>query len=250
MQLSTRDKTKSALQKLGLFPLARTAFRALNSDIKKQQSREVAFYSALFPPGSLCFDVGANLGQKTEVLLDCGARVISVEPNPLCHPTLKHLFGSNKKCEIVLSAVGSTNGFIDLHVHSTDATASVRPDWDKQVFGMDRGTTSVKTPIATLDNLIERYGRPDFLKIDVEGFEIEVLSGLSSLVPLLSFEYHAAEINRAEDCLVILRKLGHLSIRASDMLCNWLGPRTDDTEECLRMLQRTNAKGDLFVWIS
>jgi FkbM family methyltransferase len=250
MHSSARDKTKATLQRIGLFPAARSAYRALHGGIRKQRAHEIAFYSSLFSPGALCFDIGANLGQTTEVFLACGARVLSVEPNALCHPTLKHLFGENKNCQIVQSAIGSSNGFIDLHVHGTDATASVRADWDRQTYGSDRGTTATTTPIATLDTLIERYGRPDFVKIDVEGFEKEVLRGLSSSVRLLSFEFHFTEIGLAEECLEMLDRFGVLSIRASDMDCNWLTSRTDDIKGSLRMLHSTNAKGDLFVWMS
>ena|ERR1700722_5400283 len=134
MYLSTNDRTKTALHKWGLFPLARAAYRVCNRDVRKQQGREISFYSSLIPVGALCFDIGANLGQKAEVLIACGAHVVSVEPNPMCYPTLRHLFGNNKNCHIVPSAVGKANGSVDLHIHGTDATASVRPS------GIDRYT--------------------------------------------------------------------------------------------------------------
>jgi len=250
MYLSTKDRTKTVLHKCGLFPLARTAYRVCNRDVRKQQAREIAFYSSLVPAGALCFDIGANLGQKAEVLLACGAHVVTVEPNPLCYPTLKHLFGRNKSCYIVPSAVGKDIGSVDLYVHGTDATGSVRAEWDKQIYGFDRGATAVKTPLTTLDALIELHGKPYFINIDVEGFEVDVLSGLSSAIPLLSFEFHSDEIARAEECLNILSKLGTLLVRASNMDCNWLGPKTHDVQGCLRRLQDTNAKGDLLVWTS
>jgi hypothetical protein len=43
--------------------------------------------------------------------------------------------------------------------------------------------------MVTLDGLIARYGVPRYIKIDVEGFEIEVLAGLSQPVPLISVEF-------------------------------------------------------------
>jgi FkbM family methyltransferase len=246
----TRYRAKTVLQKWGLFPIARTAYRVCSRGVRKQQAHEISFYSSLIPPGALCFDIGANLGQKTEVLLACGAHVVSVEPNPLCYPTLRHLFGKNKNCYIVPSAVGKTNGSIDLYIHGTDATGSVRPEWDKQIYGFDRGATAVKTPLTTLDALIELHGKPDFINIDVEGFEVDVLSGLSSSIPLLSFEYHSAEIVRTEECLKILSRLGTLLVRASDEECNWLAPRTDGVQGCLQRLYGTSVKGDLLVWMS
>src|SRR5262249_40425714 len=161
---------------------------------------------------SLCFDIGANLGQKSEVLLSCGARVVAVEPNPLCRPTLRYLFGRNPRVQIISSAVGDHDGSVELHLHGTEATASVRPEWDKKVYGFVRPGSAVSVPVVTLDGLIERFGRPQFIKIDVEGYEREVLKGLSSKVPLISFEFHATESQRLSDCLALLAKLGTLSV--------------------------------------
>ncbi len=250
MYLSTKDRAKTVLHKWGIFPLARAAYRSCNRDARKKHAREISFYSSLIPYGALCFDIGANLGEKAEVLLACGSRVVSVEPNPVCYPTLKYAFGKNKNCHLVQSAVGNASGFIDLYIHGSDATGSVRAEWDKQVYGFDRGMTAVKTPITTLDALIDLHGTPYFINIDVEGFEVDVLGGLSSAIPLLSFEFHSDEIARAEECLNILNKLGTLLVRASDMECNWLGPQTDDVQGCLRKLHDTSAKGDLLVWTS
>ena len=135
MPLVSRDYTKRILQRAGLFPIVRSVYRSLNDRIRKQKAHEITFYRTLLRPDALCFDVGANLGQKAEVLLACSSRVIIVEPNILCLPTLRYLFGSNPNAEIVTSAVGNFRGSINLHVHGTDPTASVRPEWDRQFMG-------------------------------------------------------------------------------------------------------------------
>ena len=242
-----RDKAKSALMKMGLFPTVRAAYRLLNGDVRDQRRGEIEFYSELLKPNSLCFDVGANLGQKTEAFLACGARVVTIEPNPHCGPTLQFHFAGNPRCELLFTAVGSSEGAIELFTHLADSTASVRSDWDMKVFGSKREINALSVPMTTLDMLINRYGQPDFIKIDVEGFETEVLKGLSTPVPLLSFEYFADEIARTRECLAMLERISKISVRASDMHCNWLGPETESAD-CLRMLQTMNANGDLFVW--
>jgi FkbM family methyltransferase len=246
MLLFSRDKAKAALHQAGLFPVARAVYRSLNREIQKQRWRELEFYSSLLKPNALCFDVGANLGQKSEIFLACGARVIAIEPNPKCQPTLWFQFGRNPRCELVYAAVGEAEGTVELFTHSSDSTASVNPNWDREVFGFKREIESVEVPMTTLDSLISRYGCPDFVKIDVEGFETQVIKGLSTKVALLSFEYHAKEIERASKCLSMLEQMGKISVRASDMHCKWLGPETESAD-CLRLIQSMNARGDLFV---
>jgi hypothetical protein len=58
------------------------------------------------------------------------------------------------------------------------------------------------TEIETLDNLISKYGKPQFIKIDVEGYEYEVLAGLSQPIMTISFEYTIPERkNSIIDCI-------------------------------------------------
>ena len=70
--------------------------------------------------------------------------------------------------------------------------------------------------MTTLDKLIEEYGNPVFIKIDVEGFEFEVLKGLSKPVKMLSFEYTVPEqTNIAIECIKKLRSID------SQIECNY-----------------------------
>lgn len=243
-----RDFAKSKLQQTGLFPFVRAIYRQANSSIRAQGRREVDFYSRLLTRGGLCFDVGANLGQRSEIFLKLENRVIILEPNANCRDTLQFLFGRNRNAEIVVSAVGSQVGAIEFYTHGTDSTGSALPDWDQKVFGTDRGQIMQRVPMTTLDALVGKYGMPDFVKIDVEGFEAEVLAGLSRPLPLLSFEFHADDMAKTRACLSQLASFGKLTVRACNMDCEWITSQTSDAEECLGVIEADNAKGDLFVW--
>ena len=66
----------------------------------------------------------------------------------------------------------------------------------------------LKVPVTTMDRLVGIYGVPEFCKIDVEGFEYNVLRGLTQAIPLLSFEYTPERIQPVLDCIDHLTRLG------------------------------------------
>lgn len=204
-----------------LYPFARSAYRKLKRGSARVSPQEVAFYATLIRPGDLVFDVGANVGQKSEVFLACGANVVAVEPNPLCRPILDYEFNSNEDITIVEKAVGASEGEIELNIVGIATTASVLNDWKYLGAGYDGGgdARKVTVPVTTLDRLIAEFGLPAFIKIDVEGFEPEVLKGLSQPVPLLSFEYgtEAGGLERLKACLERLSALSDIRINAVRM---------------------------------
>ena len=70
-------------------------------------------------------------------------------------------------------------------------------------------------PVTTLDALIARYGTPSFIKIDVEGYEYQVLRGLTRPVPLLSFEFAPEALDSTVKCLEHLQRLGRIQLNYS-----------------------------------
>jgi len=75
-------------------------------------------------------------------------------------------------------------------------------------------TVAYPVPVQTIDDAIAEFGRPAFCKIDVEGFELEVLRGMSAAIPAVSFEYHLSPKDKAKvvDCLDYLGRLGPIRI--------------------------------------
>jgi FkbM family methyltransferase len=197
---------KRMAQNFGVFSQARTLYRRLSPEVRSGHQVDNELYGRFVSPGDLVFDIGANLGQKSEVFLELGARVVGVEPNPCCKAVLHNLFGHNTRFTHVPQAVGSEKGTASLTFASTSSTASLRSDW--AYVAIEGETTKVDVEVTTLDTLIDRFGMPSFCKVDVEGFEIEVLKGLSAMPKMLTFEYHVEEFDELNACLDRLLAIG------------------------------------------
>ncbi len=183
----------------------------------EQRERGVAFYRDFVAAGDLCFDIGANIGNRTELLREIGARVVSLEPQGPCVESLRRKFGDDHAVVIVPSAVGSSPGSAEISVCDDDSTiATMSSRWQNEGRFSDRTwTRSESVPVTTMDHLIAEHGSPSFCKIDVEGFEKQVLEGLSSPVRCISFEFTREFLDDARACVALLENLGPVEVNAS-----------------------------------
>jgi FkbM family methyltransferase len=177
----------------------------------RTQSR---LYRAFVGPGDLAFDVGAHLGNRTRSLRRAGARVVAVEPQPGFAALLQRQFGGDPAVTVVRAALGAAPGVATLFAsRRTPTVTTLSRGWIERVrqapgfAGVAWQDTSEVT-VTTLDALIAQHGRPQFCKIDVEGFEAEVLQGLSEPLPALSLEYLPAAIEVALAAVGRLRAQG------------------------------------------
>lgn len=177
---------------------------------KESLGNMVNFYSQFIKKGDLCFDVGANMGNRVEAFLELGARVVAMEPQERCCIYLQKRYGS--KIEIVPKGCGEKDEVRDFYISDASTISSCSEEWIQSVkegrFREHNWNKKVSISLTTLDNLIQKYGVPRFIKIDVEGFEPEVLKGLSVKIPMMSFEYSEPEQhNNTINCLQYLQKI-------------------------------------------
>lgn len=168
------------------------------------------FYARWVKPGGLAFDIGSHVGNRAASWRRLGAAVVAVEPQPLFADFLFRLFLDDPNVALERRAVGAREGTLALRIsdrHPTVTSASAEfvaaaarsPGYERVTW--DR---AIDVRMTTLDALIARHGRPDFVKIDVEGAEADVLAGLSGRVPALSFEYAWASKDTALACVAQL----------------------------------------------
>lgn len=170
-----------------------------------------AFYGSIIKKGDLVFDIGSNNGERAMVFEKLGARMVCVEPQEKCVALLRKYFGQNKDVVIVDKACGAAPGTGEITIcDEADTISSMSEKWMKtgrfsKEFHWEK---KQKVDITTLDLLIEQYGVPALCKVDVEGFETEVLKGLHRKTGILSFEFTEEFIDDAATCMNLLDALG------------------------------------------
>jgi FkbM family methyltransferase len=179
-----------------------------------KRRRMERMYARFVKPGDLCFDVGAHVGNRVRCFLDLGARVVAVEPQPLCLEVLRRGYGGRPDVTILPVGLSDRPGTATLHVSTRTPTVStLDAGWIAQVTAADARWAAVawdervEVEVRTLDDLVRDHGEPDFVKIDVEGLELQVLQGLSTPVRACSFEYLPPAKDRALACVDHLESL-------------------------------------------
>jgi FkbM family methyltransferase len=259
LRSSLRNRLKSSA-------IRRAYWRIANKETLHSIRQEEDFYLKLlsgFQRHDLIFDIGANVGQKTDIFLRMGARVVAVEPDSACQEMLQDRFLRYRlkrpPVSLVAKAVSDQVGVEEMWIDGPGSAVNTmnrkwadhlkqhKPDFQFANFGLDFSRSkSIKT--TTIEDLINSFGVPYFVKIDVEGHELNAIRGLERPVPFLSFEVNLTTFrDEGIECVCILNRLessgtfnytpdcgSGLVLRewiGSDDLCNVLKSCSDETVE-------------------
>jgi FkbM family methyltransferase len=224
---------------------------------RDRMRRMAELYRRYVKPGDLVFDIGSHVGDRIAAFRRLGCRVVAVEPQPAAFRFLRVLYGRRKDVTLVHGAASDKDGTLSLRLNIANPTVSTAsdafihaadgaPGWEGQ-----RWDDIVEVPAFTLDALIAAHGMPVFAKIDVEGFEAEVLAGLSQPLPALSFEFTTIQRDVAEACIARLMSLGayrfNVALGESQELSFAASISADELLAHLRTLPHEANSGDVYA---
>jgi len=161
---------------------------------------------------NLVFDIGSNVGTTVEFFSQKANKVIGFEPNPRLVEILRKRFNNRN---VIIDSRGLSNeiGEKKFRIANADTISTFSEDWvnNSRFTGGYSWNEGIIVDTTTLDSVIEQYGTPDYIKIDVEGYEFEVLTSLTKLLEntIISFEWAEEQKNKIEQTIKYLFNLGY-----------------------------------------
>lgn len=179
---------------------------------KELRKKRRDFYLQFLNSGDIYYDVGANYGNRIEPIINDNIKIVAFEPQPKCIKRLTKKFGDN--ITLIPKGLGPKKDVMTMflaraHTISTFSKDFIKATQESGRFSKYKWDKEIEVEIDTLDSIILEHGKPSFIKIDVEGFEYDVLKGLSSPIKYISCEYTVPE--RTESLVNCINRITEIS---------------------------------------
>ncbi|MCU1284920.1 MAG: methyltransferase FkbM family [Acidobacteriales bacterium] len=134
---------------------------------------------------NLIYDVGAHRGEDTDFYLKKGFDVIAVEANPALIPEIRKRFKSqleNGQLSLVEAAIAEHTGEVDFYLSDTESVwGTTKPEWAERNKRLGAESRRISVKAVTFGSLLQEYGVPYYLKIDIEGTDLLCLESLTNV---------------------------------------------------------------------
>lgn len=169
---------------------------------------------------SLAFDIGGNLGEKSEILRKKFDSVVLFEPNPNLKTYIEKKF-ENSNVIVDNRAISSVSGEQIFYISDYHYISTLYEPWtNNSRFSNDYSwSEQITVSSITLDDAIEEYGIPKYIKLDVEGFETTILKSFNKLLPDTVFSFEFVE-EQKEELKLTLNHLSQLGYNNFSLIFN------------------------------
>lgn len=176
----------------------------------------------------MIMDVGMHLGEDTQFYLDKGFRVIAVEAHPQFVIDNKMKFADYIEkglLEIVPLAIAEKNGSLPFYLFPDKGDwGTLDPGYAQRNIARGTAYKIVEVRSVTFDSILERYGIPYYLKIDIEGADILCIKSLHRFADrpkYVSFEAELTGYDTFFEALSHLYVLGYRKFKIVNQIVNW-----------------------------
>ena len=224
--------TRTARARYEGMGMAGKAWMSIQSGVLSASADRAAASGATMERKTI-FDIGMHNGDDTDFYLAKGFHVVAVEANPVAIELCKTRFAdalASGRLKIINKAISDSAGSIEFYVNDQQSVwGTADRQWMERNAKLGAKSHVIHVPATKMEDLLEEYGTPYYMKVDIEGFDrlcIAALVGCKERPTFVSIESHAWSYKSTVRDIELLRSLryGQFKIVRQDMVTRQTPP--------------------------